>query len=313
MNDNDTNIRSEELETETVDQILIEPVVETVPDPTLPQRRPRKVSLSAFGPFEWGILGAGLLALLAVAALYLFVVVPADRELAKNRTETDRLDAELASAKAKYGDITSTTAQVAKLVQSVDDFETRFLPPASNGRTAIYQRLNGLIVAYGLTNTTGPDYQPLEALAIGERKADNDSEKGREKFRSLFPGVYVTMTVEGPYQNLRRFIREVETGNEFVIISSVELAPSDNEQEKDALKQQAAQAASAQPGAMTGQPLTMDQFKSGMSAPPAAPIQSSAKRQGKSHGEVVALRMEMATYFRRPDFSPTMQTAGSAQ
>ena len=37
---------------------------------------------------------------------------------------------------------------------------------------------------------------------------------GHRQVRSLYPGVYVTMTVEGSYQNLRRFIRDIETGRE---------------------------------------------------------------------------------------------------
>jgi hypothetical protein len=91
----------------------------------------------------------------------------------------------------------------------------------------LYQRINGLIGAYGLTNTNGPTYAPLE-LADIDQNNQSDAERGRARFRSLFPGMYITMTVEGSYQNLRRFIREVETGNEFVIISSVELAPSES-------------------------------------------------------------------------------------
>src|SRR5215470_6960521 len=41
------------------------------------------------------------------------------------------------------------------------------------------------------------------------------------------------MTLEGPYQNLRRFISDVERGgNDFVIISAIELEPSDSQAQK---------------------------------------------------------------------------------
>ena len=111
-----------------------------------------------WGPLEIAAVSVGASRSLVASLVYFFFVIPSNRELAKNKSEADRLEAELISARSKYGEITSTETQVAKLVSSVDDFETRFLPLPSNGQSALYQRLNGLIGAYGLVNTTGPDY-----------------------------------------------------------------------------------------------------------------------------------------------------------
>ena len=85
-----------------------------------------------------------------------------------------------------------------------------------------------MISAYGLVNTSGPDYAPLE-IADNQGGNQNEAERGRAKYQSIFPGVYVTTTVEGSYQNLRRFIREMETSNQFVVISAVELQPAETE------------------------------------------------------------------------------------
>ncbi len=281
-------------------EILIEtPVIlEPTPDPTLTTRRPRKVYFGMWGITEIAAVAASAIILLVAILVYVFAVVPSSQEVAKNRSEANRLEAELLSAKSKYGEITDTKTQVAKLLTSADDFETRFLPIATSGRTALYQRINGLILAYGLTNTTGPDYQPLETIDQGNNSRSGD-DGGRERFRSLFPGIYVTMTVEGSYQSLRRFIREIETGNEFIIVSSVELAPSDTEQKKIDLTKPP-QSAGAQVGAidpMTGMPMAA-----------AAPIQQVKRNQGKTRGEVVALRLEMAAYFRRANFAPLVTT-----
>ena len=180
-----------------------------------------------WGTPEIVAVAAGAITLLLVTRSRIsFSLLPSDRELARNKSEADRLEAEAISARSKYGEITTTESQVSKLLASVDDFQTRYLPVASNGQGALYQRLNGLIMSYGLMNTTGPDYAPLEMADLNDQQ-QADEERGRAKYRSLFPGVYVTMTVEGPYQNLRRFIREIETGREFVVVSAVELAPSD--------------------------------------------------------------------------------------
>lgn len=259
-------------------------------------RRPRKVYAGMWGTLEIVAAAVGAIFLIGTVLLYVFAVMPSNRELAKNRSEADRLEAERLSANTKYGEINDTEKQVSKLLTSADDFETRFLPAATNGRGALYERLNGLIAAYSLTNTTGPAYAPLEPA---EQKISNQSEeeRGRERFRSLFPGVYVTMTVEGSYQNLRRFIREIETGNEFVIISSIGLEPSDTEEKKPDSSVSVQTVNS--PGA--GQPAGPPRVNG--DTPMAAPKSEAAKPLGKTHGEIVALSLEMAAYFRRANYT----------
>jgi len=280
------------VEVTTSEQSPILPV-HVVPD------RPRRVYQGMWGPVEIGVVAAGAMAFLASLMVYLFFVVPSNRELALNRSKADSLEAEVVSARTKYGEITSSQDQVTKILASVDDFETRFLPAVSNGQQSLYQRINGLIGQYGLVNTNGPDYEPLE---LSDKESSSDDNKGREKFRSLYPGVYVTMTVEGPYQNLRRFIREVETGNEFVLISAVELAPSDSQGAKQPAK---LSVPVVQQGNRPGNPL---QPGAPVVVQPAPQFQTQGARQtGKMHGEVVALHIELAAYFRRPNFAPTVQ------
>lgn len=272
-----------------------------------PSNRPRKVYGGMWGPAEIAVVGAASLAVLAALIAWFVFALPAKRELERNLSTRDRLEAELASARAKYGDITSTEAQVAKLVTSVTDFESNFLPVASNGRTALYQKLNGLISGYGLLNTTGPDYAPLEMIDTGTAN-ESAEERGRSRFRSLFPGTYVTMTLEGPYANLRRFIRDIETGNDFVVISSVELEPSDSQPVNTGA---ATEQASSQPAASQ-----RDNFPAGFGGIPVAPsarqfdpAQQVRRPTGRTLGQVVSLRLEMAAYFRRSGAAAGPETA----
>ncbi len=288
--------------TEPVEVVVVETVTHT--------NRPRKVYAGMWGPLEIGAVAAGSLTLLAALILYFLFVIPSNRELAQKRSDADRLEAEQMSAKSKYGEITTTQDQVTKLVTSVDDFQTRFLPIATTGQAALYQRLNGLMAAYDLVNTSGPDYAPLAAadLTPGQQ---NEEEKGRAKFRSLFPGVYVTVTLEGSYQNLRRFIREIETGHEFIVVSTVELAPSDTEGKKDQSQPKTAAVTNPALGPAskplinptTGQPITKG-FPAGPAQPLVqTPAQLAASKKGKMHGEIVSLHIEMAAYFRRTGFA----------
>ncbi|MEO6654540.1 MAG: hypothetical protein ABIO36_00505 [Pyrinomonadaceae bacterium] len=276
-------------------------VVEVVYE-TPPPNRPRKVSSSMWGTLEIAVMSASGLILITVVMVYFFWVLPSNRELAMNKSEAERLEAELISAKSKYGEITNVETQVGKLAASVDDFETRFLPLASNGQSALYQRLNGLIAAYGLVNTTGPDYSPLETVDVSSGQ-QTDDEKGRAKYRSLYPGVYVSTTVEGSYQNLRRFIREIETGRDFIVVSAVELAPTDTEKQTN--PNSAPNIVAVNPVNPNSAGSTQKGFPPGF-GPPVTVNQTQQRQRvpGKMHGETVSLHIELAAYFRRPNFVP---------
>lgn len=289
---------------ETVKKTVI---VETVDTPEtvvvvqsltpVPPNRPRKVSSSMWGPHEIGAVAAGSLAVVMAAVAFFFWVVPSSRELETNKVEAKRLESELMLANSKYGEITDTETQVAKLVASVDDFESRFLPISTTGQTALYQRLNGLISAYGLVNTAGPDYAPLETPDTRTGQ-ETDEARGRARFRSLYPGVYVTTTLEGSYQNLRRFIREIETGREFIIVSAVELASTDTEKKVEPSIRTITRPGDVSGTAnQTGQNVTGGAVQSG----------ASSRDQGKLHGQTVSLQIEMAAYFRRPNFVPASE------
>lgn len=267
-----------------------------------PKNRPRKVYGGMWGPIEIATAGSALLAVIAAILLYVFVVVPSNQEVLDNRAKMATLERELISSREKYGSIATTETQVAKLLSSVTDFESTYLPIAATGRTALYQKINGLIAGYGLVNTTGPDFAPLE-IVDKSKGNQTEEEQGKSKFRSLFPGIYVSTTVEGPYQNLRRFIREIETGNEFVVISAVELEPSEAEQKTD---QRTNPVQAGIPGGSYPANPTSGGFQDANTSMPVQTGQTALPNRngGKTHGSTVRLRLEMAAYFRRPNAAP---------
>lgn len=275
----------------------------------IPNNRPRKVYGGMWGPMEIAAFGVSLIVFLGVLGFYLFFVAPSSRRVQEMRAERDQLEQELISARSKYGDITSTETQVSKLVSSVSDFEATYLPVAANGQTALYQRLNGLIAAYSLTNTNGPNYAPL-MLDEAQNGEQAEQERGRAKYRSIFPGVYVTMSVEGSYQNLRRFINDIETSNEFVIISSVELEPTETKkpQRDPSLPPENMQQPQQFNNPYAANPMRGFDPRNPMTRGPVQPVQQQPQAEankGKTHGETVSLRLEMAAYFRRPNFVPS--------
>lgn len=253
--------------------IVVEETIEELPA----RRRKKTVYKGMWGTLEMAAVGISLLLLLSVIASYLLFVLPESRELEANRARRDQLDTELAAANRKFGDLTTTEDRVAMLVTSAEDFEVRFLQEEAIGKTAVYQRLNGLINAFGLVNSTGPDYTPIE-LSEEERRAGNNerAQSGRAKYQSLFPGIYVTMTVEGSYVNLRRFLSEIENSNEYIVISSIELEPSETE---ESTTTEGAQVTTASANA--------------------ASQGARDDTRGRTRGKVVSLRLELATYFQR--------------
>lgn len=270
-----------------------------------PRNRPRKVNLGMFGTTEYVVVGLGLLSLLSVFLFYMFFVTPERVKLSNRMAERDRIEKELATSNEKFKGFTTTEEQVSRLVQSVDDFESNHLPVAGNGRTALYQRLNTLIASYDLVNTSGPDYAPLE---INQRQGQTENERGRAKYQSLFPGVYVSMTVEGSYQSLRRFLRDIETSQQFIIVSAVELEPSENaERQTDATIVSQPQQPSVnnpnQPYARLNTDPTGAVNPAMRNPGQMTAVTPQANRpkppRGKTIGETVSLHIELAAYFKR--------------
>ena len=177
-----------------------------------------------FGPAEIIALAGSLFVLVLVVVSYLYFLVPANSRLDALQSERSRLQNELRKSQDFVQQGETTEAAVEKITQSIDDFESRQLLGAGAGRMGLYESLNALIRKNGLRNTSGPTYTPLEA--IGTKQAGSGAHATNTKWQSLYPGMGISVTVEGQYQNLRRFIRDLEIHKQFVIINSVELERS---------------------------------------------------------------------------------------
>jgi hypothetical protein len=273
------------------DEVVVSETVVT-PQATLTEID-RKVPGGMFAVPEIVGLAASGLVLLIVLGFYFLALAPAQRDLKAKKAQRDDLEKKLTDTKLRFGDITKTEVKVASLIQSVDDFESRFLPISSIGRTALYDRLNGLMRAYGLRNTAGPEYTPLETKEL--KPGQPQQERGRAKFESLFPGDYINMTVEGSYVNMRRFIREIEASQQFVVISAIELEAAENKPET------------------INPALPPDQAGNPNGGGPGGGVEQPARNapKGKTHGEIVSLHLELAAYFRRE--APPVRTLVPAQ
>ena len=173
-----------------------------------------------FGINELIALGVSVLILILVVISYLYFLVPARSSLEAATLERSRLQAFLATSRSTAVQDETTEASVRSITESLEQFESRFLFERTRGRMDLYDELNALIGKNGLRNTSGPSYTALEPVGHKQAAAARSS---TNKWQTPYPGIAISVTVEGQYLNLRRFIRNIEASPLFVIINAVEL------------------------------------------------------------------------------------------
>jgi len=193
---------------------------------------------------------------------YIYFLVPARSRLTSANAELSQVQANLKTMSGVVDKEENTKQRVDKIAASLNTFETKHLLRPDQGRMDLYEELNQLIIKNNLKNTSGPAYTPLDPT--GSKSASGKSTT--TKWQSFYPGIAVMVTVEGQYQDLRRFIRDVERSKQFVVINEVEL----------------------QRATQTNTPASVDENGNAVAAPGSG-----------TRGSLVSLQLNMATYFQR--------------
>lgn len=211
-----------------------------------------------FGVAEVAALAGSCFVLALVLLSYLYFLVPARSRLASLNADLKQTQTNLQTLSGVIDKDQNTKQNVDRAAESLNKFETEYLMRADQGRMDLYGELNQLIVKNGVRNTSGPTYTPLDPAGTKL----NSGKTVVTKWQSFYPGIAVMVTVEGEYQNVRRFIRDVERSKQFVVINEVELQRA---------TQNNAPASAEEGGAGSG-----------------------------TRGSLVTLQLNMATYFQRP-------------
>jgi Tfp pilus assembly protein PilO len=212
-----------------------------------------------------GVAGSCLILLLVLFS-YLYFLVPARSRVSSLTSDNKQLKTNLETLAGVARNQQNTTTTVHQITTSLSEFESNFLPRQDLGRMELYEELNQLIIKNGVRNTAGPTYTELEPEGTKQASGKNVA----TRWQSFYPGVAVMVTVEGQYENVRRFIRDVERSKQFVVINEVEL--------------QRARDMNA--------PVSVDAGDD--DSAPAQPAPGSGTR-----GSLVSLQLSMATYFQR--------------
>lgn len=220
-----------------------------------------------FGVAEVVAVAGSCFVLALVLFSYLYFVVPARSRINSLNVDRQQLQTNLKTLDGVVNKEHSTQQTVDRVAASLSRFETENLMRQDEGRMESFAELNELIVKNGLKNTSGPTFTKLDP-------AGTKSTSGKSvitKWQSFYPGVSVTVTVEGSYANIRRFIRDVERSKQFLVINEVELQRAEQ----------------------NSGPVSVDGSEAGSG----------------SRGSLVSLQLNMATYFQREDLtsSPAVQ------
>lgn len=220
-----------------------------------------------FGTAEIIALAGSAVILIVVIFSYVYFLVPARSRLDGLQLDRTRLQSQLRSSRDVAQQGLDTKSTVDRITDSLEEFESNRLASVNQGRMGLYGELNQLIRKNGLRNTSGPAYTPLDP--VGAKTTNASSKSASTKWQSVYPGIGVTFTVDGPYQNLRRFTRDLEQARQFIVINSIEL-----------------ERATETNSAVTDEGST-----------------------GGSRGSLVSLRLNMATYFQRRTGETRVQEA----
>jgi len=190
--------------------------------------------------------------------------VPARSRLASLNTDLKQTQTNLQTLGTLFQKDQTTQQTVDLAAASLNKFETEHLMRVDQGRMDLYDELNQLIVKNNVRNTSGPTYTPLDAAGT----KSNSGKTVVTKWQSFYPGIAVMVTVEGEYQNVRHFIRDVERSKQFVVINEVEL----------------------QRASQNNAPISAEEGGGG-----------GAGAGSGTRGSLVTLQLNMATYFQRPN------------
>jgi len=214
-----------------------------------------------FGVAEVAALAVSSLVLLLVVLSYLYFVVPSRLRVSSLTEDKSRLQTNLRTLEGVVSKEQNTKDQVDKIAASLGEFETGYLLPADQGRLDLYDELNQMIVKNNLRNTSGPTYTPLDPAGTKATAGKSVT----TKWQSFYPGIAVMVTVEGQYQDIRRFVRDIERSKQFVVINQVELQRANQ----------------------NNAPASADEPASGTS------------------GSLISLQLNLATYFQRDNATST--------
>jgi Tfp pilus assembly protein PilO len=152
-----------------------------------------------------------LIAVIVNIALYVIVVYPLSQKVAGGEQAAKASSAALEAAKRDYDQARATVAGKGQADEELRKFYSEVLPPDIGGaRRITFLRMEQL------------------ARQCGLRLERETSDPKPERDSQLVKFTY-TASLSGEYRSIRRFIHELETAPEFLVLENVQLSQSETE------------------------------------------------------------------------------------
>jgi Tfp pilus assembly protein PilO len=176
-------------------------------------------------------LASAILLLLGAACAYFLILVPERSRLVALENERAQLQAKLRASSEGVERNESTQASVGKIVTSLNEFESVVLVAREpQTTTAVIEELNEKTRRHSLARAQF-SFSHLDEFVPGQTNSQGSNARGNtggaagnaSKRESVFPTIDISLTIEGQYGNLRRFIRDIEQSRRFIVINGIQL------------------------------------------------------------------------------------------
>ena len=153
---------------------------------------------------------AGVLAVIGAVNLLFFFILnqPAKTEYNKLQASIQQLQAQIAADKLKLTGLEKTSSQLDHFEKDKDKLLMEHLKERNTGYSQLVSALDNMVQQAGVNKTR-----------VGFN-LDRTQKAG-------LSAVSITMPLEGGYNNVVNFIRELENSDTFFVITNIELATSD--------------------------------------------------------------------------------------
>lgn len=161
-----------------------------------------------------GLLWPLALVLAANVAVYALVVYPLSQKVALGQQEADAATLALNNARRDYANARATVTGKSQADAELQRFYEDVLPPDLSGARRI---------------TYLPIDQMAQEAGLRVERASSDTAVLRDSSLSRFTQ---TAVLTGEYASIRRFIYQLETRPEFIVIENVDLSQNENERSR---------------------------------------------------------------------------------
>lgn len=151
------------------------------------------------------------LVLIANAVVYALVVYPLSQKVALGQQEADAANFAMLAARREHANARATVTGKGQADTELKKFYGDVLPPDLSGARRI-------------------SYLPLEQLAEESNlRLERQSLSTDERTEGSLAKLTTTATLTGEYRDIRRFLHQLETRPEFIVLENVDLSQNSDE------------------------------------------------------------------------------------